>query len=293
MALRLLALALVSWCLLAAAGAVEAASPATAGDLEQLLARAKSAEADGDLERAGQAYRRMVAEFPDDACGWSNYGEFLRFLVHDRAAAKDSFAAALRAPTSTAQQRAFSLRGLGDIANADGDSEAAIALMQRSLAVMPLADTHRGLSVLLLVAHHDVQGAAEQARLAVELAPGDPLTLLVYAILCERSGRHDDGRRAYDSAVAMAGCADPACPHGRVHCCVFYNAACYHAVCGEREQALRMLTAFFAAPNHLHRSRGEIEHDPDFSGLVADAQFVALLDANLPKAQTDRADQAK
>jgi Tfp pilus assembly protein PilF len=251
--------------------------------LSRRLAQAHAAESAGDLQAAGEIYRSTVAEHPDDAVIWSTYGEFLRFLVHDSTAARHAFLQALRVAHPSHQERALALKGLGDIAFACGDAQGAMVLMRQSLAFYPLAETHRALGVVLLVARHDVPAAAEQARQAVDLAPDEPLSLLVYAILCERLGHHDDGRAACTRALAIAGCDEQGRAAHWVHCCVFYNAACYLSVCGRRAAALTMLGAFFHAPNHLHRSRQDIETDPDFSGLNHDPAFIALLDRNLPR----------
>jgi Tfp pilus assembly protein PilF len=249
----------------------------------EMLAAAKDAEASGDLERADREYHVLLGAFPDQAVGWAEYGEFQRFLVHDAGSARVAFTKALNVSDSSDRARACALRGLGYLASAEGDHERAIALMQQSLAVTRLADTHRSLSVELLVGRGDTAGAAEQARLAVELAPDQPLTLLVYAILSQRLGHETEGREAYDRALDLAGLGHDAVPHGTVHCCVMYNAACYLAVRGDREGSLKMLAAFFNAPNHRHRTRAEIEGDPDFASLVHDPDFTALLDANAPK----------
>ncbi len=263
----------------AATTARESTPPGILPQLDQ----AKAAESAGDLSGADRIYRGIVADHADDALGWDAYGEFLRFLIHDPVAAKQAFQAALHVPHPSDQLRALALKGLGDIAGASGDSQGAIALMVQSLAVQPMAETHRALGVLLLVANHDEAGAAEQARLAVAATPNDPLSQLVYAILLERTGHHEDGRRAYAHALAIAGCDEHGHADHAVHCCVFYNAACYLSVCKERERSLAMLGAFFSAPNHLHRSRQDIEGDPDFAGMLADPAFITLLDRNLPR----------
>jgi Tfp pilus assembly protein PilF len=248
----------------------------------QQLDLAGAAESSGDLAQADRIFQDLVHAHADEALAWAAYGEFLRFLVHDPIAAHAAFTTALHAAHTSERMRALALKGLGDLAGATGDSEGAIALMRQSLAVCPLADTHRALGVLLLVAHHDEVGAAEQAKLAVAATPNDPLSLLVYAILCERLGHHADGRTAFTQAIAIAGCDETGHADHPVHCCVFYNSACYLAVCKQRAGALAMLGAFFAAPNHLHRSRHEIENDPDLAGMIHDPDFVALLDRNLP-----------
>jgi len=271
------------------APATTATGTPLADSTQQRLLQVQAAELAGDLPGADRIYRHIVADHPDDALGWAAYGEFLRFLIHDPVQAKLAFQTALQVPHPSDQLRALALQGLGDIAGAAGDSEGAIAIMRQSLAVMPLADTHRALSVLLLVAHHDEAGAAEEARLAVAATPNDPLSLLVYAILCERIGHHDDGRRAFSHALSIAGCDAQGRADHPVHCCVFYNAACYLSVCKQPMQALTMLSAFFAAPNHLHRSRHDIVGDPDFAGMLQDPGFIALLDKNLPPAATSPA----
>lgn len=253
----------------------------TATDLHAPIAAATAAATAGEVDKATAILQALVAAHPTQAQAWDAYGEHLRFLVHDRDRAREAFSRALQAPQGSPADRAAALTGLGTIAAAAGDGEAAIRLLRQSLAICALPETHRQLSVLLLVVHQDPAAALVEAQAAASAAP-EPLSLLVEAILLQRTGHSEEGRQVAAQALQLAGCSATGEADHPVHCCVFYNAACYAAVCGHRAQALALLRAFFRAPNHLHRSRAEILADPDLASLHGDPAFQALLDAQVP-----------
>lgn len=250
--------------------------------LDAVLRIGERAEADGDRERAGEAYEAAAREFPEHAAAWAYLGEFRRFWRSDAEGARQAFERALAAPVVDQASAAFAWRGLGEIARHEGRVDEAVRCFERSLSVRPLADTHRSLSALYGNERRDFVKAAQHARAAVAASPDDPIALLLFAVQMERLGRADEGRAAFERAVRLAGCDDRGAPTGgpgrRIHCCVLYNAACYHAVRGDRERALAMLAAFFATPNHRHVTREALLADPDFASIRDDPAFRALLE---------------
>ncbi len=251
--------------------------------LAALLREGELAETAGDGASAGAAYARAAAEFPDFAAAWSYHGEHLRFWSNDSARAEAAFRRALAARTPDDAAQAFALRGLGELAHARGDAAAAVECFERSLAVCPLADTHRSLSALYATEQKDFAKAAAHAEAAVALDPRDSIALLQLAVQAERAGTRDRAEAAFRDAIGSAGCDAQGRSAHAVHCCVLYNGACYHAVRGDAASALAMLEAFFRHPNHRHITRGEIAADPDFDRVRAEPGFIALLDAHLPE----------
>jgi tetratricopeptide (TPR) repeat protein len=246
--------------------------------LDAVLRIGEEAEARGDRDRAGEAYASAARAFPDHAAAWTHHGEFLRFWRHDAGAARAAFERALAAPQADRASLAFAWRGLGELARHDGRIDEAIRFFERSLAIRPLADTHRSLSALHANDRRDFARAAHHARAAVDASPDDPIALLQFAVEMERLGRREEGQRAFERAIALAGCDDRGASDGPVHCCVLYNGACYHSVRGDRERALAMLAAFFATPNHRHVTPEEVLADPDFASIRDDPAFRALLE---------------
>ncbi|MCI0652790.1 MAG: tetratricopeptide repeat protein [Planctomycetes bacterium] len=253
----------------------------TPPELARLLEAGEEAEAVADFDAAGEAYERATLEFPESAAAWSYYGEHLRFARNDAAGAEAAFRRALAARRADPRAQAFAWRGLGEIARGRGQFDEAIAGLERSLDVQPLADTHRSLSALLATERRDFAGAAAHAEKAVALDPGDPIALLQLAVQSLRAGKRERAAEAFRDAIRIAGCDERGAAGHPVHCCVLYNGACYHAVRGDADGALAMLRSFFATPNHRHITRAEILADPDFERLLGDAGFRALIDEYL------------
>jgi tetratricopeptide (TPR) repeat protein len=220
-----------------------------------------------------EQYLRATIEYADYAVAWAHYGEQLRFEKNQPAKAEAAFLRAIAAPKSDSRSVAFAWRGLGEIARERNDIEGALACFEKSLSIRPLADTHRSLSALYATEKSDFARAADHAKAAVSLDPEDPIALLQWAVQALRAGRTPEAEAAYVKALRIN-------PN---HCCVLYNAACYHSVRGDRKAALEKLDAFFATPHHRHITREEILKDPDFAPLAADSEFRALLDRNFPK----------
>lgn len=253
---------------MAAACAADTDNPAVSTAV--LLERAAAAEAAGELNTAYALYLKATQGDPESSEAWAAFGEHLRFYVHDPAAARNAFERSLSCVDRTPHASAFAWRGLGEIESKASHNDAAIGFFQKSLAAMPLSDTHRSLCHLYCM-QGDYRSAAEHARAAVEMNPQDPIARLLYAAQLQRAGEAAAGREEFRRAFALVG-------DGPVHCCVYYNAAGYLGVCGDKAGAIDMLERFFKTPNHRHLTRQEIEHDSDFAALKDSAAFRALLD---------------
>jgi tetratricopeptide (TPR) repeat protein len=248
--------------------------------LKQQLALASEAAAIGD-PGADAIYKQATVDHPDSAEAWAAFGEHLRFYAHDQKAAAEAFEKALVSKQKDANASALAWRGLGELASKEKKDDLAIECFKKSLLALPLADTHRSLCHMYC-RRREFNAAAEQAHAAVKLNASDPIALLMYSAQLHRAGQPSEGRLQYDRALAAAGMGTNERAGAPVHCCVVYNAAGYLAVCGDEEEALRMLKKFFQTPNHRHLSRAEIESDADFEGLKLRPEFSKLLDLHLP-----------
>lgn len=235
-----------------------------------LVALAACASNPPELEAllSRRQFVRATIEYSEYASAWAHYGEQLRFEKNDSDKAQAAFFRAIAAPRSDSRSVAFAWRGLGEIARERKDIEGALASFEKSLAIFALADTHRSLSSFYATEKHDFVKAADHAKAAVAIDPDDPIALLQWAVQAERAGRKQEAEEACSKALRL----------NPTHCCVLYNAACYHAVRGDRKQALGMLDSFFATPHHRHITREEMVADPDFASLLNDSDFRALLD---------------
>jgi tetratricopeptide (TPR) repeat protein len=273
-------------CSAVALAAMLACSAIIAGEpgddaIEAQLEKAATAESQNRFDDARKLYESAVKKHPESALAWSAYGEHLRFYVHDAKAAEAAFRKALNARSQTEYAEAFSWRGLGEIAEGKGDFREAIRCFENSLKAMPLADTCRSLCHLYC-AEKDFESAGKYAAQAVKLNPDDAIARLLHAAQLERAGERHEGRKQFQKGLLLAGVDTHGNGRKNVHCCVFYNAAGYLSVAGNKAAALRMLRKFFETPNHRHLAREQIESDADFSELRKTAEFRALLDEFLP-----------
>jgi tetratricopeptide (TPR) repeat protein len=113
---------------------------------------------------------------------------------------------------------------------------------------------------------YTLQGELEQAlnawQRALELAPTEGSYHASLANVLRRLGREEEARRAIETAR-------PLMEHESE-----YNRACFAAICGDHEEALRLLQ--IALDQH-QVSRDWARLDPDFSSLHHDPRFWALV----------------
>jgi tetratricopeptide (TPR) repeat protein len=267
------------------AGAFCAESDPAPPDLRQRLDKAVAAESRGDFRAALELYTKASADYSDYAEAWAALGEHLRFYVHDAKAASVAFEKALAAPRNDANASAFAWRGLGELAAKEQRDDAAIEMFKKSLAALPLADTHRSLCHLYC-RQRKFKEAAEQARAAVKLNGDDPIARLLFAAQLHRAGETAEAQHEFEKALTDAKTNERGESTEPVHCCVLYNAAGYLGVCGKPDAAMTMLKKFFATPNHRHLTREEIEGDADFEILISKPEFKAMMDSEFAKPET-------
>jgi tetratricopeptide (TPR) repeat protein len=275
--------AVVLGALLAAGCAAPERSDPVSPALAEILRQGEEAESRGDGAGARSAYEQAVRDHGDHSAAWSHLGEWRRFWGRDAAGAEQAFQRALEAPQTTDASLAFAWRGLGETARGRGQVDRAIECFEKSLSIKPLADAHRSLSALYATEKRDFDKAARHARAAVDLSPEDPIALLQYAVQMARFKKSAESEEAFWKALGIAGCDERGRSEAHVHCCVLYNGACYHAVRGDKANALAMLKEFLMTPNHRHITREEILKDPDFESLAKDPELKALLDYRLPE----------
>lgn len=255
----------------------------TPPELAQLLREGQEAERRGDAASAQRAYEVAHLAYGDHSAPCALLGEFRRFWQHDGKGASHYFQLAIDASKPDDHWIAFAWRGLGEVARWRGEIDRAIQVFEKSLSIKPNADAHRSLSALYATEKRDFEKAAHHAKAAVDLSPEDPIALVQYAVQMARFKKFEESEEAFWKAMGIAGCDERGRSNGLVHCCVLYNGACYHAVRGNKADALAMLKEFFSTPNHRHITREEIVRDPDFESLVKDPDFKALLDYRLPE----------
>lgn len=260
------------------------AAETSATDIASILDRAAAAEGRYEFKDALRLFTEAVTKYPDSGRTWAAYGEHLRFYVHDSKAAAEAFNKSLQAPTDDPLASAFAWRGLGELAAASGDDDKALRLFEKSVAIKPLADTHRSICHVL-TNQHKWEKAAIHAGLAAELDPADPIAGLLYATQLLRAEKTDAARKELERSLKLAGVDEQGRASGPVHCCVLYNAAGYFGVSGQKGNALKMLAAFFATPNHRHLTRKQIESDPDFASLKDDPLFIDILEKHFAKSE--------
>ncbi|HEU4339140.1 MAG TPA: tetratricopeptide repeat protein [Planctomycetota bacterium] len=276
--------AILGLILIAGCASPKRSVPAPVPDrLAEMLRQGEQAETRGEGAEAAKIYEAAVRDFPDYSVSWSHLGEYRRFWAHDPEGAIEAFHKAANAPQATAESVAFAYRGWGEVERSRGRISKALGLFEESLRHKPLADTHRSLSALYATEKRDFEKAAHHAKAAVDLSPEDPIALVQYAVQMARFKKFEESEEAFWKAMGIAGCDERGRSNGLVHCCILYNGACYHAVRGNKADALAMLKEFFSTPNHRHITREEIVRDPDFESLVKDPDFKALLDYRLPE----------
>jgi len=252
-------------------------------ELARLLREGREAENRGDADAARSAYEVAYLAFGDHSAPCALLGECRRFWQCDGKSAEELFKRAIDAPKPDDPWIAFAWRGIGEIARGRGEIDRAIECFRKSLSIDANASAHRSLSALYATEKRDFEKAAHHAKAAVDLSPEDPIALVQYAVQMARFKKFEESEEAFWKAMGIAGCDERGRSNGLVHCCVLYNGACYHAVRGNKLDALAMWKELFSTPNHRHITREEIVRDPDFESLVKDPDFKALLDYRLPE----------
>jgi serine/threonine-protein kinase len=271
---------------------------------EALSALAYALERTGNIAEAEKAYLRVTELRPTAWVGFNKLGGFY-FVRNEYERAADAYRKAISLNPDVAPVRS----NLGAILVRLGRFDEALAEFRRSLAIKPTATAHSnvGTCLYLLGRYAEAAGSFEKA---VALAPknfrwsvylGDALTFA--------PGREADARKAYAAALALGRDelrVDPSNQRTRVivaRCLarlgeekqawsetrmvvastpdnsdILLPAAGNAAILGHRAEAIRWLETAVAEG----LATGEIESNPDFSGLKGNPAFQALLKTPVP-----------
>ena len=213
-----------------------------------------------DLRRYDEAiaaYRQALQLDPQFAAPWYGLGNVYADLRR-----YDEAIAAYRQALQLDPQDAYPWNGLGYVYRDLRRYDEAITAYQQALQLDPQdAAPWYGLGLV-----YTLQGELEQAlnawQRALELAPTEGSYHASLANVLRRLGREEEARRAIETAR-------PLMEHESE-----YNRACFAAICGDHEEALRLLQ--IALDQH-QVSRDWARLDPDFSSLHHDPRFWALV----------------
>jgi tetratricopeptide (TPR) repeat protein len=213
-----------------------------------------------DLRRYDEAiaaYRQALQLDPQYAYPWNGLGHVYRELRR-----YDEAITAFRQALQLDPQFAAPWNGLGHVYRELRRYDEAITAYRQALQLDPqFAYPWYGLGLV-----YTLQGELEQAlnawQRALELAPTEGSYHASLANVLRRLGREEEARRAIETAR-------PLMEHESE-----YNRACFAAICGDHEEALRLLQ--IALDQH-QVSRDWARLDPDFSSLHHDPRFWALV----------------
>ena len=210
----------------------------------------------GELEQAIEAYRKAIELDPKDAYPWNGLG-----LVYYDLGRYEEAMEAYRRAIELDPKDAYPWNGLGNVYRDLGQYEEAIKAYKKSLNLKPRATPWSGLG-LVYTLQGDLEAALDAFRKAVELAPDDGAYRgsLVGTLL--RLGREEEARREEEIARPLMEKESA------------YNRACFAALRGDKEEALRLLkVALDEAPGDRLWAR----QDPDLESLHDDPRFWDLV----------------
>ncbi len=208
-------------------------------------------------DEAITAYRQALQLDPQDADPWNGLG-----LVYEDQGQYDQAIHHYTRALEIDPAYKWAYANIGDCHRKQGRYDEAIAAYQQALQLDPqFAYPWNGLGLV-----YTLQGELEQAlnawQRALELAPKKGSYHASLVNVLRRLGREEEARRAIETAR-------PLMEHKSE-----YDRACFAAICGDHEEALRLLQ--IALDQH-QVSRDWARLDPDFSSLHHDPRFWALV----------------
>ena len=214
-------------------------------------------EDQGQYDQAIHHYTRALEIDPAYKWAYANIGN-----CHRKQSRYDEAITAFRQALQLDPQYAYPWNGLGRVYRDLRRYDEAIAAYRQALQLDPQdADPWNGLGLV-----YTLQGELEQAlnawQRALELAPTEGSYHASLANVLRRLGREEEARRAIETAR-------PLMEHESE-----YNRACFAAICGDHEEALRLLQIALDQHQVL---RDWARLDPDFSSLHHDPRFWALV----------------
>ena len=206
---------------------------------------------------AVRVLRKVTAWLPDDAAAWYHLGVAL-----DDAGEKEAAIEAYRKAIALDANLAYPWNGLGNVYRALGRYDEALEAYRKAIALDATIDAlWYGLG-LVYTSQGNLGQALEAFRKAVGLAPEVGVNHLALFGTLLRLGREDEARQEEAIARPLMAKEDE------------YNRACFAALCGEKDEALRLLQhALEKAPGLRLWAR----RDPDFQVLHDDPRFWELV----------------
>jgi tetratricopeptide (TPR) repeat protein len=213
----------------------------------------------GRYEEAIQAYRQAIALAPKFAVPWSGLG-----IVYAALGRYDDAIQAYQQAIALDPKHAHPWNGLGVVYRALGRYEEAIQACQQAIALDPKdATPWNGLGNVYAL-RGEWEQALEAFRRAIELEPEDGTHRSSIAGALRALGREAEAQEEIARARPLMEKETE------------YNRARFAAICGEREEALRLLEI---ALQKRQVSRQWARRDPDLRSLHGDPRFEKLVGA--------------
>ncbi|MDP3186058.1 MAG: tetratricopeptide repeat protein [Anaerolineales bacterium] len=213
----------------------------------------------GRHEEASAAYQKAIQLDAKDAYPWNGLGNVYRDLGrHEDAIA--AFQKAIELDPKFAEAYSNLTDTLDDLERTDE----AVKLYEKSFELKP-----RGKPMNALGLHYQRQNNLEEAlevhKKAVELNPNDASYRVSLASVYRKLGRETD-------AAEQIALARPLMEKENE-----YNRACFESICGNMEEALRLLKI---ALEKRQTSLAWVSRDPDFDFIRDDPRFKEIIGAN-------------
>jgi tetratricopeptide (TPR) repeat protein len=213
---------------------------------------------------AERLYTRAHKMDPADPTPLRYLGEVYRHHTGEWDKARATFDTILNMPSDPIAQ-AVALHGLGKMTIHDGEFKKGLGLMERSVAVFPLALAYRNLAVYWN-SEGDLEQGNSYTQKALALDPKDPYNLVFAAVFMAASGHGDEALK-----IARA---------NRRLMPASYNLAAIYAQTGHRKEALALLHRHFFKYERYQAVRAkemmEARVDAVFDSLRQDSAFLAL-----------------
>ncbi len=246
---------------------------AVSARIESIMRRGLRAENASKYPKAERLYSEAHNLDPADPTPLRYLGELYRHHIGDWEKARQMFEQILAMP-SDPLARAVALHGLGKMTIHDGQFQAGLALMERSVETFPIALAYRNLAV-----YWNSEGNAAKTdyyvHKALQLEPDDAYNLVFAAGFMAANGHGDEALKIAREHESML----PAS----------YNLAAIYAQLGQRDRALTLLKRHFFGYERYQAVRSkemmEARVDSVFATLMKDPGFIALTsgaDGRLP-----------
>ncbi len=219
----------------------------------------------GRYEEAIAAYRKAIELDEKYAAPWHGLGN-----VYYQQGRHEDAIAAYRKAIELDEKYAAPWNNLGNVYRDLGRYEDAIAAYRKAIelygrgAASPPSEAAapwHGLG-LTYTLQGDLEAALDAFRKAVKLEPENGMVRSSLVGILRRLGREEEARREEEIARPLMEKENE------------YNRACFAALCGDKEEALRLLAI---ALEKRQSSLDWARQDPDFESLHADPRFWALV----------------